>query len=59
MTLGSPFAIFVHWIWRRLMPFPACFIELLKYQVLHFLLVWQEESNGNTFHEIVVNITKK
>ena len=26
LTLGSPFAIFEPWIWRRLGPIPACYV---------------------------------
>ena len=30
LTLGSPFAIFEPWIWRRLGPVPACFFSFFR-----------------------------
>ena len=37
LTLGSLFAIFEPWIWRRLGPVPACFIKPRKFSKLLLL----------------------
>ena len=52
-TLGSPFAIFEPWIWRRLGPVPACLVKLRKSKVrnsqLQFLFVVQFPMNLTRF----------
>ena len=44
MTIGSPFAIFEPWIWRRLGPVPLVVFELWCYSVLDVGKLYQTEA---------------
>ena len=50
MTLGSLFAIFEPWIWRRLGPVPACFyfIETIQHEI----------EIGKIIHAVLFDLSK-
>ena len=57
LTLGSLFAIFEPWIWRRLRPVPACFSSL--WMVQFFVNLFQSfQSSDVTFSKFGCNVFK-